>query len=188
MGDARTVTVDVRVIAATNRDLRQDVEAGRFREDLYYRLCVCPIEVVPLRKRPDDIPLLAARFVDQTARRFNCPTSRLTSANLRELQTAGWPGNVRELMHVIEHAVLIARGGRLRFNLPGRARPSVTPLEATVLTDDELQRAHDDNLRAALLQTGWKIYGPGGTAELLGMQPTTLTARIKKAGLRRPGR
>lgn len=93
-------------------------------------------------------------------------------------------------MHVIEQAVLIARGGRLRFNLPGRARPSVTPQATglTVLTDDELQRAHDDKLRAALLQTGWKIYGPGGTTELLGMQPTTLTARIRKAGLRRPSR
>ena len=191
VGDERTLTVDVRVIAATNRDLRQEVDAGRFREDLYYRLNVFPIEVVALRRRRDDIPLLAAQFVERAARRFNRPTVRLTNANIRELQAADWPGNVRELMHVIERAVLTAPGARLRFDLPGRAADPVKDQEPTsreVLTDAELQRTHDSNLRAALDQTGWKIYGPGGTAELLGMKPTTLTARIKKAGLSRPVR
>ena len=125
VGDERTLTVDVRVIAATNRDLRQEIDAGRFREDLYYRLNVFPIEVVPLRRRRDDIPLLAARFVEQAARRFNRPTVRLTNADVRALQTADWPGNVRELMHVIERAVLTAPGGRLRFDLPGRAQDPV---------------------------------------------------------------
>ena len=191
VGDERTLTVDVRVIAATNRDLRQAVDAGRFREDLYYRLNVFPIEVVPLRRRRDDIPLLAAHYVEQAARRFNRPAVRLTSTNIRELRTADWPGNVRELMHVIERAVLTARGGRLRFELPGRVEHAAreqAPATGAILTDAELRQAHDDNLRAALLQTGWKIYGPQGTAELLGMKPTTLTARIKKAGLRRPDR
>ena len=191
VGDERTLTVDVRVIAATNRDLRQEVDAGRFREDLYYRLNVFPIEVAPLRRRRDDIPLLAAHYVEQAARRFNRPAAQLTNTNIRELQTADWPGNVRELAHVIERAVLTARGGRLRFELPGRVERQVRerrPATGEILTDAELQRAHDDNLRAALLQTGWKIYGPRGTAELLGMKPTTLTARIKKAGLRRPDR
>ncbi|MDP6582259.1 MAG: sigma 54-interacting transcriptional regulator, partial [Vicinamibacterales bacterium] len=191
VGDERTLTVDVRVIAATNRDLRHEVDAGRFREDLYYRLNVFPIEVMPLRRRPDDIAPLAAHYVEQAARRFNRPTVRLTNANIRELQTADWAGNVRELMHVIERAVLTAKGGRLRFELPGRTRepaPERKPTTREVLTDAELQRSHDDNLRAALHQTGWKIYGPGGTAELLGMKPTTLTARIKKAGLRKPDR
>ena len=191
VGDERTLTVDVRVIAATNRDLRQEVDAGRFREDLYYRLNVFPIEVVSLRRRREDIPLLAAQFVEQAARRFNQPTVRLTNANLRELQTANWPGNVRELMHVIERAVLTAPGGRLRFDLLGRAEDPVRdrePATGEVLTEAELRRAHDDNLRAALIQTGWKIYGPGGTAELLGLKPTTVAARIKKAGLRRPER
>jgi PAS domain S-box-containing protein len=192
VGDERTQSVDVRVIAATNRDLKAEVDAGRFREDLYYRLNVFPIEVVPLRKRRDDIPLLATHYVEQAARRFNRPGARLTNANIRELEAAEWPGNVRELMHVIEHAVLAARGGRLRFELPGPARRPVAEREPTssaaVLTDAEIQQAHDDNLRAALDQTGWKIYGPGGTAELLGMRPTTLAARIKKAGLTRPSR
>ena len=191
VGDERTLTVDVRVIAATNRDLRQEVDAGRFREDLYYRLNVFPIEVVSLRRRREDIPLLAAQFVEQAARRFNQPTVRLTNANLRELQTANWPGNVRELMHVIERAVLTAPGGRLRFDLLGRAEDPVRdrePATGEVLTEAELRRAHDDNLRAALIQTGWKIYGPGGTAELLGLKPTAVAARIKKAGLRRPER
>ena len=133
----------------------------------------------------------AAQFVERAARRFNRPTVRLTNANIRELQAADWPGNVRELMHVIERAVLTAPGARLRFDLPGRAADPVKDQEPTsreVLTDAELQRTHDSNLRAALDQTGWKIYGPGGTAELLGMKPTTLTARIKKAGLSRPVR
>ena len=104
-------------------------------------------------------------------------------------QTADWPGDVRELMHVIERAVLTARDGRRRFDLPGRVERAVRerePATGEILTDAELQRAHDDNLRAALDQTGWKIYGPRGTAELLGMKPTTLAARVKKAGLRRP--
>ena len=190
VGDERTLTVDVRVIAATSRDLRQEVDAGRFREDLYYRLNVFPIEVVPLRRRRDDIPLLAAHYVARAARRFNRPTVRLTHTNIRELQSADWLGNVRELMHVIERGVLTARGGRLRFELPGHVERAVREQDSAtgeILTDAELQQAHDDNLRAALDQTGWKIYGPRGTAELLGMKPTTLTARIKKAGLKRPG-
>ena len=142
VGDERTLTVDVRVIAASNRDLRQEVDAGRFREDLYYRLNVFPIEVVSLRRRREDIPLLAAQFVEQAARRFNQPAVRLTNVNLRELQTANWPGNVRELMHVIERAVLTAPGGRLRFDLPGRAEDPVRdrePATGEVLTEAELR-------------------------------------------------
>ena len=192
VGDERTLRVDVRVIAATNRDLRQEVDAGRFREDLYYRLNVFPIEVMPLRRRRDDIPLLAAHYVEQAARRFNRPTVRLTNANIRELQTADWPGNVRELMHVIERAVLTARGGQLRFDLPVAASDGIAvaggPGANEVLSEADVRRAERDNLQAALLQTGWKIYGPGGAAELLGVKPTTLAARIKKAGLRRPDR
>ena len=117
--------------------------------------------------------------------------ARPTNTDIRELKTADWPRNVHELMRVVERAVLTAVEGRLRFDVPGRAGDTVrqqTPVSRAVLTDAELQRAHDDNLRAALEQTRWKIYGPGGTAELLGIKPTTLTARIKKAGLRRPDR
>lgn len=188
IGDDRTTTVDVRVVAATNRDMKTEVEAGHVREDLYYRLNVFPINVAPLRKRRDDIPLLAARFLEQAARRFNRPEARLTNANIEQLRAAEWPGNVRELMHAVDRAVLTARDGRLQFDLGGRVTRSGAETEVTegIRTDAELQVAHDDNLRAALEQTGWKIYGPGGTAELLGMRPTTLTARIKKAGLTKP--
>lgn len=191
IGDERTTTVDVRVVAATNRDMKAEVEAGRVREDLYYRLNVFPIEVAPLRRRREDIPLLATRFVEQAARRYNRPEARLTNANIDQLQAAEWPGNIRELMHAVDRAVLTARDGRLRFDAVrevDRARAEIHAEGGTpaIRTDAELQAAHDDNLRAALQQTGWKIYGPGGTAELLGMRPTTLVARIKKAGLTKP--
>ena len=192
VGDEHTRTVDVRVIAATNRNLRKEVDAGRFREDLYYRLNVFPIEVAPIRKRRDDIPLLAAHYVDQAARRFNRPAVRLTNANIRELQAADWPGNVRELMHVVERAVLTARGGRLRFDLSVASADGMGaaggPGFEEVLLEADIQRAQRDNLQAALRQTGWKIYGPGGAAALLGVKPTTLASRIRKAGLKRPDR
>ena len=187
----RTTTVDVRVVAATNRDMKAEVEAGRVLEDLYYRLNVFPIDVAPLRKRRDGIPLLTTRFLEQAARRFNRPEARLTHANIEQLRAAEWPGNVRELMHAVDRAVLTARDGRLQFDTAGGAGPSTTETRAGgtpqgIRTDAELQVAHDENLRAALEQTGWKMYGPGGTAELLGMRPTTLVARIKRAGLTKP--
>ena len=183
IGDERTTTVDVRVVAATNRDMKAEVEAGRVREDLYYRLNVFPIDVAPLRNRRDDIPLLATRFLEQAARRFNRPEARLTNANIEQLRAAEWPGNVRELMHAVDRAVLTARDGRLRFDAGRGGDPSIVETHAArvphgIRTDAELQ--------AALEQTGWKIYGPGGTAELLGMRPTKLMARIKKAGLTKP--
>jgi len=194
VGEEKTRTVDVRIIAATNRNLKQDVATGRFRQDLYYRLNVFPIEVAPLRKRKDDIPQLAAHFVDQAIRRLNVPPARLTPANLVQLQNYDWPGNVRELQNTIERALIMAQNGSLNFdfakegggatNSPAPAAPSLS--NASVLTDIEFRQRERENVRAALNRAGWKIHGSGGAAELLGLKPTTLISRIKKLGLAKP--
>ena len=196
VGEERTRSVDVRVIAATHRDLRAEVAARRFREDLFYRLNVFPIEVPPLRERLADLPSLAAHFVSAAADRLRCPPPRLTRANLAQLQAYDWPGNVRELVNVIERAVITARGGRLRFDLPvGGASPrTVQPEGMEASADDEvvpqveLERRDRANTFAALQRCAWKISGEGGAAELLGVPPTTLRSRIQKMGLERPPR
>ena len=200
VGDERTHRVDARIITATNRDLRQDIDAGRFREDLFYRLNVFPIEVAPLRRRHGDIRLLATHCLAQASRQFNRPGLRLSQAHVRALESYDWPGNVRELFHVLERAVITARDGKLRFEIPQtggrRRRPVGVRMRETsepsgagqVKADSHLRREHVDNLRVALERTNWKVYGPGGAAELLGVKPTTLAARIKKAGLKRPRR
>ena len=143
----------MRIIAATNRDLKQEVEAGRFRQDLYYRLNVFPIEVPPLRRRSEDIPALAAHFVRSVARRLNLPEPRLTRALLMRLQAYDWPGNVRELQNVIERALITCRGRQLRVDLPensaaGPAAPSsrAETAEPAVLTETEMRRHERENL------------------------------------------
>ncbi len=194
VGEEKTRKVDVRIIAATNRDLRQEVEAGRFRQDLYYRLNVFPIEVAPLKRRKEDIPLLVTQFLEQAARQLNCPAPRLTQADVLRLQAYDWPGNVRELQNVIERAVITSRCGPLQFDLPPGeiAPPTATraiPAGATgpdVVPVGEIRRQERQNILAALQRTRWKIHGPGGAAELLGIKPTTLASRIKKLGLKKP--
>ncbi|MGA2748301.1 MAG: sigma 54-interacting transcriptional regulator [Verrucomicrobiota bacterium] len=196
VGEERTRTVDVRIIAATNRDLPKDVEEGRFRQDLYYRLNVFPIKVAPLRERKDDMPLLAAHFVESTARKLKLPPARLTQAHIAQLQAYDWPGNIRELQNMIERALILAQNGALWFDFPtgqkAAAIPAQTPAadggmgEPAILTDLEFRRRERENILAALNKTGWKIHGPGGTAELLGVKPTTLISRIKKLGLIKP--
>ena len=197
VGDDRTRHVDVRVIAATNRDLKKAVTAGRFREDLYYRLNVFPIHVTTLKQRKDDIPLLASHFVDLSVKELRCPKPRLTQAGVARLQTYDWPGNVRELRNVIERAVILARGGSLIFDLPvtdsapssvlfapsPRAKPGID-----VLSEAEMQRHERENLIAALDKSGWKVKGAGGAAELLGVKPTTFRSRMKKMGIKHPGK
>jgi transcriptional regulator with GAF, ATPase, and Fis domain len=190
VGEERTRKVHVRLIAATNRDLRAEAEAGRFRQDLYYRLSVFPVELPPLRKRPEDVPLLAEHFLTQSSRRLGRPRPRLTLAIVQQLQRYHWPGNVRELQHVIERAVITADGTRLTIDLPaGTGLPvesAISPNSATdqVLTDAEVRRLEADNIRAALRRAGGKVSGPGGAAELLGIKPTTLASRIKALGVR----
>jgi transcriptional regulator with GAF, ATPase, and Fis domain len=191
VGDTRTRKVSVRIIAATNRDLKQEVAAGRFRQDLFYRLSVFPIELPPLRERRDDIPPLVAHFVEQAARRMNRPAPRITQAVIAQLSAHDWPGNIRELQNAVERAVILSSGGPLRFELAPAipadpAPPAHPPAEPQgLLTRDELKRQERDSIAAALKQTGGKVFGPGGAAELLGMKPTTLASRLKALGLKR---
>ena len=195
VGSGTNLTVDVRIIAATNRDLPKDVEAGRFRQDLYYRLNVFPIKVVPLREHKEDIPPLAAHFLDKAIHKLKSPPARLAPAHLAQLQNYDWPGNVRELQNMIERALILAQNGVLWFDLPDNPRPTAAMPDRgprnvtnppTILSDLELRRRERENVLAALEKTSWKIHGPGGTAELLGVKPTTLISRIKKMGLKKP--
>ena len=191
VGDTRVRKVNVRVIAATNRDLKKEAEAGRFRQDLFYRLSVFPIEIPALRERRDDIAPLAAHFVKQSARRMNRPAPRVTQATMTQLAAHDWPGNVRELQNAVERAVILSQGGPLRFELPAAApdesshkkSPPLNP--SKLLTRDELKRHERESIAAALKQTGGKIFGTGGAAELLGMKPTTLASRIKALGIKK---
>jgi len=185
VGEERTRSVDVRVIAATNRDLKQEVQRGRFREDLYFRLNVFPIETLPLRERRDDIPLLAQHFLsDETSERKQ--GLRLSESDARRLARYDWPGNVRELQNVIERAVILSHNGRLRIDLPDQAahapisvREAAKEASGAVLTDDEVRSFERSNIVAALKACGGKVFGRGGAAELLDMKPTTLASRIK---------
>lgn len=201
VGDDRTRQADVRIVAATNRDLKKEAAAGRFREDLFYRLNVFPIQVPPLRERMDDIPSLAKHFVELSTRELKCAKPRLTRAGVTKLQSYDWPGNVRELSNVIERAMILARGGVLDFDLPiaAQSAPALRSSPATeasaasgaqpkFLTETELQRFERDNLLQVLEAANWKIGGADGAAELLGIKPTTLLSRMDKWGLKRPDR
>ena len=185
VGDETTRRVNVRVVAATNRDLRQETEAGRFRLDLFYRLGVFPIEVPPLRDRSEDIPELAAYFVRNACARFHVPEPRLTERELERARQYDWPGNVRELQNVVERAVILAPGGSLTFDLP---KPKVAAVAAPapaaeVIPDAELRRRERDNVLAALQKSGFRVSGEGGAAELLGLNPGTLASRLKSLGI-----
>lgn len=184
LGEDRTRRIDVRVIAATNRNLRAEAEAGRFRQDLFYRLSVFPMELPPLRKRVEDIPLLAEHFLSRFSRQLGRPIPRLTLANVQELQRYPWPGNVRELQHALERACIVATGGRLRFDFSQdqpRRKDTISEAASTgrILTEREIRVMEADNIRAALAAANGKIYGVDGAAARLGMKPTTLASRIK---------
>jgi len=195
VGEDRTRRADVRIVAATNRDLQKEVAAGRFREDLFYRLNVFPIIVAPLKERKEDIPLLATHFVELLAEQLGCPKPRLTKAGIEALQGYDWPGNIRELRNIIERAVILSQGGVLNFDLPANGssvdQTFLGPrdgdqTEPGFLTESEMQRRERNNLFTVLQKTGWKIKGVDGAAELLGMNPSTLIYRIEKLGLKRP--
>jgi transcriptional regulator with GAF, ATPase, and Fis domain len=192
VGDTRARKINVRIIAATNRDLKREAEAGRFRQDLFYRLSVFPIEIPPLRERREDIAPLASHFVKQAARRMSRPAPRVTQATMSQLTAHDWAGNVRELQNAVERAVILSQGGPLRFELP--ENPSAAPAPAgtssdpsVILTRDELKRQERESIKAALKESGGKVFGPGGAAELLNMKPTTLASRIKALKIVRGG-
>lgn len=188
VGDDKTRHVDVRIIAATNRNLKEEAQAGRFRQDLFYRLNVFPVEAPPLRQRMEDLPALAAHFLKTAVQKLNVPESRITQANLQNLQSYDWPGNIRELQNVMERAAILSKGGKLLLNLPSQNPDKKPKLPATensdtVFTEEEMKAKERQNLENALRQCNGKVTGPDGAAELLKMKPTTLYSRIKKLNL-----
>jgi transcriptional regulator with GAF, ATPase, and Fis domain len=193
VGDDRTRTVNVRLVCATNRDLEKEAKVGRFRDDLYYRLSVFPIEVPPLRDRPEDIPALSEFFLHQSAERIGTAAPRITHEHQEQLEAYDWPGNVRELQNVVERAVILARtSGRLEFTLGqspkrrtfNRAK-STRPDSESMETLTELKMAERTLIDQALARTNGKIYGPDGAAALLGMKPTTLASRLSRRRIKR---
>jgi transcriptional regulator with GAF, ATPase, and Fis domain len=183
LGSSRPIKVDVRIVAATHRNLEEMVAAGTFREDLFYRLNVFPIRVPPLRERPGDIPLLVWLFVDEFSRRFGKAISGIDQDSMAELERHRWPGNVRELRNVVERAMIVARpGSRLVIPL---APSALAPAGATGTRLVEVESAH---IRSVLDACGWRIRGAGGAAERLGLKPSTLETRMAKLGIRRPAR
>src|SRR5947208_2019146 len=192
VGEDRTRTVEVRIIAATNRDLEAEVKTGRFRQDLYYRLSVFPIELPPLRDRVEDIVALAQHFLRQSARTLATTTPRLTPAHVKDLQSYDWPGNVRELQNVIERAAIRSRNGHLNLGLgpsgsgtlrmPRKADESPKSAPASL---HELKQQERVFILDALARTRGKIYGPDGAAALLGVKPTTLSSNVHRMGLKK---
>jgi transcriptional regulator with GAF, ATPase, and Fis domain len=198
VGDDSTCTVNVRLVAATNRDLRADVAAGRFRQDLFYRISVFPLELPPLRQRREDIPALAHHFASRLAAQLNRPAVRLTKDDAAVLTQYDWPGNVRELQNVMERAIILAKGRRLRLDLalaygsvqpPSdfTTEPPPTPAPKRVIRREELKNLERDSIIAALEHAHSRVSGPGGAAALLGVNPNTLTSRMRSLGIKRKG-
>jgi transcriptional regulator with GAF, ATPase, and Fis domain len=179
VGGGDPVPVDIRVVAATNRDLSAEVTAGGFRADLYYRLNVFPITVPPLRSRPSDIPDLADHFVRCFAARHRRSVSRIRPNMVRSLTAHDWPGNVRELANLIERAVIVSDGADLAFDPAWLVGAPVSETAKTWVAQ-ERQRILD-----ALQAAGGRVYGPGGAAHRLGLKPTTLYGKMRKHGIAR---
>jgi len=181
VGGHQTIKIDVRVIAATNRDLEQSIQEGKFRADLYYRLNVFPIRIPPLRERKEDIPLLVKYFVMKYGAKFRKSIEKIPQATIDALLAYSWPGNIRELENLIERAVIICQSAQLE---PGKwlPEPGGAPVESRIPTLEELEREHISDV---LQTTGWRVSGERGAAKLLGMKPTTLEARMKKLGIKR---
>ena len=177
LGSPRTVKVNVRVIAATNRDLAEDIRKGRFREDLYYRLNVFPIHVPPLRERVEDIPPLVWAFLDQLCSRMGKKITQVPRKTMEALQRRPWPGNVRELRNVIEHAIIVSTGATLTVPMLDDTH---TPSAAPIHTLADVER---DHIRRTLEHARWQIKGPTGAAAALDLKPSTLRSRMKKLGI-----
>jgi len=183
--------LDVRIIASTNRDLENEIENGRFRKDLFYRLNVFPLSIPPLRQRREDIPLLVKFYADRFCRRYGKGIKKIPKRTMKALEEYAWPGNVRELMNVIERAVIVNNGPVLQVSERLDTRP-VEPVQARKPMGvdmpeqkglAEIQREH---ILRTLQKTGWRIEGRTGAAQLLGINPSTLRARMRKLGIKRP--
>ena len=183
IGGTRTIKVDVRVIAATNRDLVKAVWAGEFRQDLYYRLNVFPVQVPPLRERPTDTRLLASHFVQRYARKLGRTVDKIPERAMERLEGYSWPGNVRELENVIERAVILTEGDTLRLDDMLDPLGSLTVRSGGQRALEDVER---DHIFAILNETGWKIQGKNSTAEILDLHPNTLRSRMKKLGIAKP--
>ena len=195
VGDEKTIKSDVRVIGATNQHLKNEVDRGKFREDLFYRLNVFPLEIPPLRERKEDIPALAGHFLKLAQEKFNRTGINLSEANFIALSNHDWPGNIRELQNVIERAVILAQANRLVFDLPKSPKNrNAFPQHqwantaGHVLTFDDIKQFERENILKALKSANWKIFGDNGAAAMLGIPPTTLTTRIQRMGLKKPMR
>ena len=192
VGSSETKKVDVRVIAATNRNLKEEVNSGKFRQDLYYRLNVYPIIVPPLRERGNDIIKLANEFIIRYSRKLGKDVSRLTHESIKKLTSYSWPGNVRELQNVIERAVIVSKDGKIILDkiLPDdneHENNEVKNAETRekILSQEDLLNLEKENIIRALNSTNWKISGNDGAAKLLGLPPTTLNSRLKALGIKK---
>ena len=204
LGSSKTLQCDVRVIAATNRNIKEEVDAGRFRSDLYYRLAVFPIEVPPLRRRRDDIPLLAMYFLARQNTKHGKSIEAISNTDMEALTEYRWPGNVRELENLIERAVVVSTGRSLNLDIlalrstagaedtgqgpesvSGRETPSAPSGTGLSTSLQDVERAH---ILSVLESSGWKVKGRGNAAERLGLKESTLRARMKKLGIKRPER
>jgi DNA-binding NtrC family response regulator len=180
LGGTKTQKVDVRIIAATNRDLEKRMQEGSFREDLYYRLNVFPIRMPPLRDRREDIPQLVWSFVKEFGRSMGKPIATIPQRALEALQQYDWPGNIRELRNVVERAMILSHGPTLRIELPSPAQLAPPSEAVDDLSLNEVERRH---ILAVLKKTNWRVSGQHGAARLLGMKPTTLESRMSRLGI-----
>ncbi len=179
LGSTKSLQVNVRIIAATNRDLAQEVAAGRFRRDLYYRLNVFPISIPPLRERLEDIPPLVWAFVKQYEKKLGKRVDHIPRNAMDAMQRYSWPGNARELRNIVEHAMITSSGGKLHLHPPDQA-------PGDILKSGSLEDVERKHILGVLMKTAWRIAGKDGAAEILGMKRTTLLSKIKKLGIKRP--
>jgi transcriptional regulator with GAF, ATPase, and Fis domain len=183
--------VDVRIIASTNRHLEEEIQKGRFRKDLFYRLNVFPVTIPPLRQRKEDIPLLVKFFAHRLSKRHGKGIRKVPNDTMKALENYSWPGNVRELINVIERAVIVSDGPELRLAeeinvLPIDSAPEKVTQDKEKGETKGLAEVERDHILNTLQETGWKVEGDRGAARLLGMNPSTMRARMRKLGIKRP--
>jgi transcriptional regulator with GAF, ATPase, and Fis domain len=188
LGSTRAARVDVRIVAATNRNLASDVRRGLFRQDLFYRLNVFPITLPALRQRREDLPALVRYICDRVGRQMGRPIERIAPGTFEALERYDWPGNVRELENVLQQAIILSRDGVLDLSaFAGEAQPDLLPppVDAELRRLVDVERSH---IRTVLTRTSWRIEGVGGAAEVLGLHPSTLRSRLQKLGIQRPAK